>query len=114
MTTDFRDQLSVLMEDPTGFRMFKAVSFGKFSLSIQASYGHYCSPRRTLPNVADYSTFECMLMENGEDINPTTDSRFAGIVDAWSDIGAHVPVAQVQALFERCRTLFVTETPFTE
>ena len=111
--TDFRDLLKVIQSHGSGgksFRMFEALEMGPFRLSIQASYAHYCSPRVTLENLKNYLSWEMMLYEKGKpEINPIQDSRFTDVgVEDWSDIGAHIPTAIVQALYERCRMLFVT------
>jgi|TARA_R110001606_G_scaffold182494_1_gene329166 hypothetical protein len=42
---------------------------GKYKLSIQASEGHYCSPRKNLPDYSMYNSFEMLIIkENGDDI----------------------------------------------
>ncbi|WP_312506920.1 hypothetical protein [Lysinibacillus sp.] len=42
--------LEVAEKSNSGFRLFHRISFnnGQYWLSVQASYGHYCTPRKTL------------------------------------------------------------------
>lgn len=57
--------LSTSYED-MGFRMFEQVVINdSISLSIQASYGHYCSPRQTLP-IEKYESFELAIFKDNE------------------------------------------------
>jgi hypothetical protein len=52
-------------------RYFKAVPCGNYQLSIQASEGHYCTPRETLGSVTMYTEFELAINDrNGNIINP--------------------------------------------
>lgn len=103
---DFREGLQV-MEEASGFRMFKAIKLGPFSLSIQASKAHYCSPRETRP-VEEYKTWEIMVSKNGEDWVPQKDPQFADLGENWNELGAFIPTERVQAIYNRCRMLWVT------
>jgi len=42
-------ELINLLNKKTGSHWFDAVKAGKYKLSIQASDGHYCTPRATVP-----------------------------------------------------------------
>lgn len=57
-------------------RMLKGIKVGKYTLSIQGSYGHYCHPRQTLP-VADYLEMELAIInEEGSMISINNDNVF--------------------------------------
>lgn len=43
------------------FEHFPTVKVGRYTLSIQGSSGHYCSPRLTLPYLRDYSSVEVRI-----------------------------------------------------
>jgi hypothetical protein len=52
-------------ENSSEFRMFTAVKAGRYSLSVQGSEGHYCSPRKTLPPSL-YSDMELAIFSKGD------------------------------------------------
>lgn len=53
--------------DENSFAMNSAIEIGEgFSLSIQASCGHYCTPRKTLKNLSDYEQFEILIIHNDD------------------------------------------------
>jgi len=65
------ESVNMLLEsyEDIGFRLLKEVKISdKVSLSIQASYGHYCSPRKTLP-LEEYSRMELAIFKDGEFTN---------------------------------------------
>ncbi len=45
------------------FRVLKPIKLKDYSLSIQCSSGHYCSPRKNL-HVLNYTSFEIALINN--------------------------------------------------
>ena len=50
-------------------KVISSFKIGKYKLSIQASKGHYCSPRKNLTDYNLYNSFEMLIMkENGSDI----------------------------------------------
>tara|TARA_R110000772_G_scaffold7352_7_gene25189 strand:+ start:863 stop:1213 length:351 start_codon:yes stop_codon:yes gene_type:complete len=52
-----------------GFKCISSFKIGKYKLSIQASKGHYCSPRKNLTDYNLYNSFEMLIMkEDGSDI----------------------------------------------
>jgi hypothetical protein len=67
VTEDSKTIGSILpFNENTTFRMFKGIKINdNLWLSIQASYGHYCTPRKTLKNIEEYTNMEFALM-NGE------------------------------------------------
>ena len=46
------------------------IKAGKFRVSVQASDGHYCSPRTTLDNPNDYKLFEVAIFRHGQWVLP--------------------------------------------
>lgn len=63
------DLLKVVETKGEKFRLFGSLFFGDsgHSLSIQATYGRYCFPRKTLP-VEQYESFEVMADILFEDV----------------------------------------------
>ena len=56
------NSITTLREGYT-FRMFESIKINNDTwISIQASYGHYCSPRTTLEDLSEYSCMEFALM----------------------------------------------------
>ena len=52
-----------------GSKVISSFKIGKYQLSIQASEGHYCSPRKNLTDYNLYNSFEMLIMkEDGSDI----------------------------------------------
>lgn len=50
-------------------KCISSFKIGKYKLSIQASEGHYCSPRKNLTDYNLYNSFEMLIMkEDGSDI----------------------------------------------
>jgi len=39
-------------------RWFEGIQLGKFNISVQASGGHYCNPRKTLFDLSQYESME--------------------------------------------------------
>lgn len=52
--------------EDNGFRVYKKLHFNNdVSISIQASYGHYCSPRKTL-DITQYNQLELAIFKDGQ------------------------------------------------
>lgn len=50
------------------FKCISSLKIGKYSLSIQASKNHYCSPRASFEDYNKYTSFEMLIMNrNGGD-----------------------------------------------
>jgi len=50
-------------------KVITPLKIGKYQLSIQASEGHYCFPRKNLTDYSLYNSFEMLIIkENGDDI----------------------------------------------
>ena len=89
-----------------GFRMLKPVNLpSDVSLSIQASYGHYCSPRKTLP-VEDYIEMEVAIFKNKEwssiekvSTDEVLIAKFNGCSDG-AGVYAYVPVELIEELYK--------------
>lgn len=89
-------------EDMT-YRAFKHIRKGDVSLSIQASYGHYCTPRKTLNELVNYSSMEFALIRNGEfirvqDILPDL-PRLNEIEEHWDTVYGYVPVDLIEEIY---------------
>jgi len=60
-----------IMVRAVGRSHFKAIPCGNYELSIQASEGHYCTPRKTLGSATMYTEFELAInARDGNIINP--------------------------------------------
>lgn len=59
-------------------RVFSSISFenGKYFISLQASYAHYCIPRKTLYDLEEYESFEVLLYVPFEDIPPHWQEKY--------------------------------------
>lgn len=90
-------------EDLT-YRGFKHIRKGDVSLSIQASYGHYCTPRKTLSDLNEYASMEFALLRNGEfitvsDILPNF-PRLEEIEEYCDTVYGYVPVNLIEELYQ--------------
>ena len=53
-----------------------AIPAGNYMLSIQASKGHYCTPRQNLSSYTLYSSFEiCLMKKDYSGLNPKQSSK---------------------------------------
>lgn len=88
----------------TTFRMFNSIIVKEsLWLSLQASYGHYCSPRKTLRDVAEYTSMEFALMDADRNFKSVTEvlpnfSRLKEIEEYESTVYGYVPVDLIQDL----------------
>lgn len=78
------DLLRVADFEGTAYRQFGRLLFGdsKYWLSVQATYGHYCRPRKTLP-VEEYESFEVMANMHIDDL-PGKWDEYGNIYDVFS------------------------------
>lgn len=60
-----------------------------FSMSIQASESHHCSPRQTLKNAEEYDSVEVMILS---DIDNYTYKRFLKHSESMDEIAAYVDI----------------------
>lgn len=85
---------------------FKPLHFGGFTLSIQASAYHYCSPRRTFNSSDEYNSFEVAIMRSNNDedwFHPEQDEMMKDFSWAkyWSEydnVAANVPREEVSKM----------------
>lgn len=104
---DFRKLLKVKKEYGNfGFKQLERLKVGKYYLSVQASEGHYCIPRKNLNNIFNYEALEiAILNEDGTWCNLEHDDFF----DEWKErenfldsydgmVGAYVPIGLLQSL----------------
>lgn len=61
-------------KESSGFRVFKAIKAGKYSLSIQGSDGHYCTPRQIMPPEG-YISMEVAIFNKRKEWFHTSRSR---------------------------------------
>lgn len=65
---DINIEISRMTPYESRFRMFKGVRINDdLFISIQASRGHYCTPRETLSNLEEYTHMEFALMNEKGD-----------------------------------------------
>ena len=76
---DFRELLNRNCSESDSRIVMKGIEVGNYTLSIQASHFHYCTPRTTLINLFDYKTMEVAIFKDGEWNNIRDDSFF----DDW-------------------------------
>lgn len=91
-------------EDRT-YRGFKHIRKGDISLSIQASYGHYCTPRKTLRNLDDYMSMEFALIDASGDFIRVKEilpnfKRLNEIEEYWNTVYGYVPVDLIEELYQ--------------
>ena len=101
---DFRTLLVRDSDNP----FFRRLEVGRFSLSVQASAGHYCTPRKSGLPAKDYTAFEVALFENEEWISEpwnhpvlkgfTTESDWEP--GSGKPVAGWLPAEKVQLLWE--------------
>lgn len=88
-----------------GFRLMNAIDTGSdIELSIQASYGHYCSPRETIA-LEDYEKMELAIMRSGDFVSVSEVIRGEHLIDKFEQyyegtVYGFVPVELIQELYE--------------
>jgi hypothetical protein len=99
------NEISYLFDEDNAYRSLKHIKKDDISLSIQASYGHYCTPRLTLSDLNDYSSMEFALIKEGEfiqvkDILP----NFSALeeIEEYFDgsVYGYVPVNLIEELYK--------------
>ncbi|MED3792446.1 hypothetical protein P4571_08315 [Niallia alba] len=87
------------------FRMFEGFELKEgIRLSIQASYGHYCSPRETFYDLNEYSSMEFALIDSSGkfitvmDVLPTF-NRLEEIEQYEDTVYGYVPVDLINELY---------------
>lgn len=58
----FMDKMDVKRHGEHGFVMYNHLISGEYSLSVQASEYTYCTPRKTLEDLADYTHMEIAVL----------------------------------------------------
>lgn len=88
-------------------RNFEAIKVRDYMLSVQASENHYCTPRRTLSDVYEYSEMEVALLKDNEFVDVAEDQFF----NSWErreeflerfdgQVAPYVSIEVIQSLFE--------------
>jgi len=119
--TDFENRIRVRDKTNSG-KHHRGFNFGKYSLSIQASYAHYCNPREDLPSLADYDELEIAIVDNTTHklvkFYSTYGVRNPQLPDDLKDmpgikhfstelsVGSYVPKEVVKQIFEFMRNKF--------
>lgn len=87
---DFRELLKI-EESWEKFRRFKAIKVGKYYLSIQASFSHYCDPRETV-DIYNYESMEIAIFDSDNEwVQPREDEyiknflRYEELIDGYED-----------------------------
>lgn len=85
---DFREILTTY-EKMGDHRILNPIKLGNYNLSIQASYSHYCEPRKTV-DINDYKSMEIAIFDsNDEWVQPREDgyirqfSRYEELIDDY-------------------------------
>lgn len=111
---EFIDKLEVLeqssgfLNSKNTFRLFRQISFkNNISLSVQASYAHYCTPRTTV-DVEDYETMELVIFKDGDfspAISAVYDPMLLKDLEEYYDgqIFAFVPVSIIERLYQHLK-----------
>jgi len=113
---DFR-KLLVTQEDRSSYdsdhRFYRGIPFNeKISLSVQGSRAHYCTPRRTLKNIYDYSCMEIALVNDGGLIDVGDDIFKTGILkglpnqeifESEGTVGPYIDIEVIQGIFDFLR-----------
>ncbi|OUB19506.1 hypothetical protein BK708_19655 [Bacillus thuringiensis serovar yunnanensis] len=89
------------------FRMLKGFVFGEgIKLSIQASYGHYCTPRETL-DLNKYERMEVALLKNDfvtvEEVLPDFPSLKAFEEFDSGGVYGYVPIELIEELYQELK-----------
>jgi hypothetical protein len=84
-------------------RIFKHFEFKDLALSLQASWGHYCKPRKTLETYEAYAAWEFALIRNGyfvtvSEVLPNF-SELTEIEKYEQSVYANVPTELVEKLY---------------
>ena len=108
-TSDSEKMKSVKMPfenyEDMGFRMLKEVKISdEIGLAIQASYVHYCSPRKTLP-LEEYTKMELAIFKDGEFTkvsNVTGNESIINKLDEYYEgtVYGFVPVDLIEELYQ--------------
>ncbi|WP_075810116.1 hypothetical protein [Clostridium perfringens] len=103
---DFRELLETGYGGYRGFRVLQHLNVGEYKLSIQASDGHYCEPRKLLNNIYDYTHMEVAIIK-GDFVHIGFDNFF----DNWEYkekflenfdgcVAGYIPIDIIQSLYE--------------
>ncbi|WBC28391.1 hypothetical protein RPMD05_11 [Rhodobacteraceae phage LS06-2018-MD05] len=96
--------------NPDRFRYFKSIKAGKYTLSIQGSTGHYCTPRESL-KASKYSSMEIAIMNKNSMVSINLSSvfrkfsRYSELLECADSLGSkaavygYVPVDLINDLY---------------
>lgn len=63
-----------IKEENEYFRLYEGIVIGEYTLSIQGSKSHYCSPRSTIP-VESYNQLEIAFWKDGREFIDASESN---------------------------------------
>lgn len=106
----FSDKINFISYEEAGPRKFEWIRISdNIALSIQASFTHYCSPRKTIDK-EKYTSMELAIIKNNElaRIRDITDNE--KLINAFDDycisgIYGCVPIALLEELYQELLTL---------
>lgn len=96
---------SKMIQDVSTYRSFKHIANKGIRLSVQASSGHYCHPRKRLENLAEYTHMEFALLDDRgfisvADILPEFEN-LAEIQEHFDgDVYSYVPVGLIEQVYQ--------------
>jgi hypothetical protein len=94
--------------EDTGFRIYKALQMDDdVLLSIQASYGHYCTPRQTL-DIELYSAMELAILKNGKFVSVDQVTDNTSLIEKFDEyyegmVYGFVPVELLEELYQELK-----------
>lgn len=104
-----KQKMYVPFDEDFTYRGFNHIKIGDLSLSIQASFGHYCTPRKTLKSASDYTSMEFALIKANGDFTTVSEilpnfSRLSEIEEYENTVYGFVPVELIEELYQELKT----------
>ncbi len=89
-------------------RMLKAIKFGDFSISIQASANTYCQPREVMAFFSDYESMEVATFYKDQWCVLTNFTKYYDIFEDISEmantVAGYVPVEIIQEMVDELKS----------
>lgn len=85
-------------------RSFFPLQIGDITFSIQASFGHYCTPRKTIADISAYTEMEFAVLRDGDFVS--VEELLPGfpllteLNEHYSVVYAYVPVHMIEAVYQ--------------
>lgn len=97
----------IFFNEDIRYKEFNHIHFDDFSLSIQASFAHYCTPKTTLKDLKEYTSMEFALIREGEFISVSEVApnfqQLSEIEKYHDTVYAYVPVDLIEELYQFLR-----------